>query len=94
MNDWYLLLVVLVVFAVQHFLSTRNNGYWGSLLPIAYLAMIIYVYFSGLLDYSMLQLFLFTILGELFLIGYWMSGRKHLKNKQQKELMKMKAQDI
>ena len=94
MNDWYMLLVVLLAFAVQHFLSTRNNGYWGSLLPITYLVFTIYVQFSGMLDYSVKQLILFGIIGELFLIGYWISGRKIVENKRKKELTKMKAQEI
>ncbi|WP_054958480.1 hypothetical protein [Paenibacillus dakarensis] len=94
MNDWYTLLVVLLALAVQYFLSTRNNGYWGSLLPVAYLTMTIYVHFSGMFDYSVKQLILFGIVGELFLIGYWISGRKIVENKQKKELTKMKAQDI
>ncbi|MGE7915742.1 hypothetical protein [Lysinibacillus xylanilyticus] len=94
MNDWYRLLLILIVFAVQHFLSTRNNMYWGSLLPIIYIATLISVQFYGIFEWSMMQFILFAIVGELFLVGYWMSGRKVLSSKRQKELEKMKAFDL
>jgi len=93
-SDWYRLLLILIVFAVQHFLSTRNNVYWGGLLPIIYIATLISVQFYGIFEWSMMQFILFAIVGELFLVGYWMSGRKILASKRQRELEKMKAFDL
>ncbi|RNC97623.1 hypothetical protein [Lysinibacillus halotolerans] len=94
MNDWYRLGIIVLVFAVQHFLSTRNERYLGSIIPIGYLAFILYVYTTDIVDWSILKLALYFILGEAFLIGYWISGRKIVANKTQKELEKMKAREI
>ena len=46
------------------------------------------------MDWSVLQLVLVITLGELFLYGEWLSGRKALKVKREKELTKMKVRDI
>ncbi|MET4562748.1 hypothetical protein ABIA69_003939 [Lysinibacillus parviboronicapiens] len=94
MNDWYRLIIILIIFAVQHFLSTRNNSYWGLVVPILYIVILIYVKIFGAIEWSIMKLILLAIVGELFLLGYWISGRKILSKKRKKELEKMKAYDI
>ncbi|MEK9197030.1 hypothetical protein ACH0B5_10030 [Ureibacillus sp. 179-F W5.1 NHS] len=94
MNDWYRLGIIVLVFAVQHFLSTRNERYLGSIIPIAYFVFLLYIQTTGMVDWSILKLILLIIVGEAFLIGYWISGRKIVANKTQKELEKMKAREI
>ncbi|QFK72391.1 hypothetical protein F7984_14645 [Pradoshia sp. D12] len=94
MNDWYVLLIALLAFGIQYFLSTRIKLYWGSILPIVYLAILIYIQISGIMEYSLIQIILFAIVGELFLIGYWVTGRRRVDNNRKKELTKMRAYDI
>lgn len=94
MNDWYRLLIIIIIFAAQHFLSTRNNLYWGLLLPVLYIVTLIYMQISGAIEWPIIKLILLAIVGELFLIGYWISGRKSLSKKRKNELEKMKAYDI
>lgn len=93
MNDWYRLAIIVLVFAAQHFLSTRNNSYLGLLLPIGYIVFLIYMQTTGMVDWSVLKLVLFILVGEAFLVGYWISGRKIVLNKRQKELQKMKVRE-
>lgn len=94
MNDWYRLLIVVLVLAVQHFLSTRDKPYWGMILPVLYLVTLVFLQVSETIEWSFLKLLLIAIVGELFLLGNWVNGRKVLSNKRLKELEKMKAQDI
>lgn len=94
MNDLYRLLIIVLVLAVQHFLSTRNKSYWGIILPLLYIATLVSAQIFGIIEWSILGLNLMAIVGELFLLGSWVRGRKDLSNKRKKELEKMKTQDI
>ncbi|MFJ8072268.1 hypothetical protein ACIQZD_25725 [Peribacillus sp. NPDC096447] len=94
MNDWYGLLITLMLLAIQYFLSTRNNPYWGVVLPILYLSFLVYFRTTGILEVGIIKLSLLFVVGEAFLLGYWIHGRQFLSNKRKKELEKMKTQDI
>jgi hypothetical protein len=94
MNDLYRLLIIVLVLAVQHFLSTRDKSYWGIILPLLYLPTLVFAQVFEIIDWSILGLILMAIIGELFLLGAWRTGRKDLSNKRKKELEKMKTQDI
>ncbi|MFJ7747527.1 hypothetical protein [Peribacillus sp. NPDC097295] len=94
MNDLYGLLIILLVIALQHLFSTRENPYWGALLPILYLLSLVYVIMTGILEGNIMKFTLLAVVGEFFLIGYWISGRKNISIKRKKELEKMKIQDI
>ena len=50
MNEWYRLLIIVLVLAVQHFLSTRNKSYWGIILPLLYLATLVFAQIFELLN--------------------------------------------
>ena len=84
MNDWYRLLIIVLVLAVQHFLSTRNKLYWGIILPLLYLATLVFAQISEIIEWSILKLILMAFVGELFLLGSWINGRKDLSNKRKK----------
>ncbi|MFL0366030.1 hypothetical protein ACH0BF_23785 [Pseudobacillus sp. 179-B 2D1 NHS] len=86
MNDWYRLCIILLVFAVQHLLSTRDKPYWGLILPLLYLVTLTFLHTLGMVEWSMAKLILFVMIGELFLFGYWISGRKALYNRRLNEL--------
>lgn len=94
MNDLYSVLIIALVLAVQHILSTRNKPYWGVILPILFLVTLVFVQIYGIIQWSILGLILMAIVGELFLLGAWSTGRKDVSKKRKKELEKMKTIDI
>lgn len=94
MNDLYGILIIVLILAVQHFLSTRNKSYWGIILPILYLVTLVFAKIFDMTDWSIMGLILIAIVGELFLLAAWMRGRKELTHTREKELKKMKIQDI
>ena len=42
MIDWYRFFIVLVILAVQQYLSTRDKVYLGAVTPVLYFAALIY----------------------------------------------------
>ncbi|EON70198.1 hypothetical protein [Lysinibacillus sphaericus] len=74
--------------------NTQAKTIVDALMPILYIATLIYIQISGAMEWPIIQLILLAIVGELFLLGYWISGRKSLSKKRKKELEKMKAYDI
>ena len=94
MNGLFRFLMVLVIFAAQQYLSTRDKVYLGAVIPVLYFAVLIYAQLTGLIEWSALKLVLYLMIGELFLVGYWISGRKMAATKRKKELARMKAFDL
>ena len=93
MNEWYSPIIIIMLLAFQHFLSTRSNPYLGSFLPIIYLAALVYGGVTGSIE-GMMQIFLLIVVGEAVLLYYWLIGRKTVSNKRKRELEKMKTMDI
>ncbi len=92
-SDFYGVLIIAGILAVQFFLSTRNNLYWGAILPVAYIGFLIWIFVTKEIE-SLMAFFLSLLLGLLFLCGEWNGGRKYLQEKTKKELEKMKAHDM
>lgn len=93
MDDLYRVLVIAGILAVQYFLSTRNNVYWGSVIPVAYIVFSIWMFATNRIN-STLGFILYLLLGLLFLIVEWSAGRKSLNQKRKKELDKIKTHDL
>lgn len=91
--SFYRFLIVVGVLAFQFFLSTRNNIYWGAILPVAYTVFLTWMYIAKDLG-SILSYVLILLVGLLFLMMEWNGGRKYLHEKRKKELDKMKLLDI
>ena len=91
--SFYRVFIIAGVLAVQFFLSTRNNTYWGALLPVAYIVFVTWMLITNRMD-SAISYFLVLLLGLLFLIAEWSGGRKYLVEKRKKELEKMKIHDM
>lgn len=89
-------LIAIVIMGVQYFLSRRNNVYWGALIPAVYLIVFVYGRLSDtFFTKGTTATFLFATCGGLIiLLGIWANGREFLKKKREKELLKMKSQDI
>lgn len=82
-----------IFLALQYFFSSRNSIYWGAILPIAYTVFMTWGYSTHRID-SFLKYIILLFVGLLFLIIEWKNGRSHIREKQNKELDKMKTQDI
>ncbi|MFJ7747663.1 hypothetical protein [Peribacillus sp. NPDC097295] len=93
MNEWYRPIIIILLLALQHFLSTRSNRYLGSVLPIIYLAALLFGGFTGSIE-GVMQVVLLIVVGEAVLLYYWVIGRKTVSNKRKRELEKMKTMDI
>lgn len=93
MNDVYRLLIIVGILAVQYFFSTRNNAYWGAVIPVAYIGISTWMFVTERIE-STLGFILYLILGLLFLIAEWSAGRKSLHLKRNRELNKMKTHDM
>lgn len=93
MDDIYRLLIIVGILAVQYFLSTRNNVVWGAVIPVAYVIFSIWMLVTDRYE-GTLHFILYLLLGLLFLLGEWITGRKTLKQKRNKELNKMRSHDM
>ena len=91
-GDIYDVLIIVVLLGVQYFLASRKSIYWGALLPLGFLIWRIYLIVTT--NNNILAQVILLLLGLAFLYGQWVSGRKSVKEKQKKELRKIKVRDI
>lgn len=91
--DFYGVFIGAGILAVQFFFSTRNNIYWGAILPVAYIVFLIWMFVTNRIE-STMGFILYLLLGMLFLGAEWNGGRKYIHGKRKKELDKMKTHDI
>lgn len=76
------------------FIISKNNVYWGAILPVLYVPFIIIWLperFGKEITFSVI---LAAVGGLVFLLGMWINGREYLKKKRKKELEKMELHDI
>lgn len=92
LGDIASVLLFTVLLGVQYVLASQKNVYWGAILPVAFLSWGVYVIVTT--NGHVVGQGAIVLLGVAFLCGQWVSGRKSLKAKQQKELRKMQVQDI
>lgn len=92
MHDVFWVLVCFIIVGIQRFLSTRNNIYWGGILPTLYLIGFIWIISNK--EKVPTPLILAVLGGLVILLGGWTEGRESLKRKRKKELEKMKTMDI
>lgn len=92
MEAFYRLFIILGLLAIQLFLSSRNNKYLGAILPVLLVVFLIWSYMTDRID-SLLKVLLFLLVGMVAFLLEWDRGREYVKNKQKKELEKMKMYD-
>lgn len=90
---FYGVFLIAGVLAVQFFLSTRQQSYSGFILPVAYVVFLTWLLITQRME-SMLGYMLYLLLGLLFLLAEWKTGRKYVAEKSKTELDKIKAHDI
>lgn len=91
--DFYGVFIGAGILALQFFFSTRNNIYWGAILPVAYIVFLTWQFVTNHIENTM-GFILYLLLGLLFLGAEWNGGRKYLHEKRKKELAKMKTYDM
>ena len=91
--DFYGVFIGAGILAVQFFFSTRNNIYWGAILPVAYIVFLTCLFVTNRIE-STMGFILYLLLGMLFLCAEWNGGRKYIHEKRKKELDKMKTHDM
>ncbi|MGZ9785879.1 hypothetical protein, partial [Bacillus pseudomycoides] len=74
----------------QFFLSSRNNIYWGAILPVAHSVFLTLLFITNRIE-STIGFILYLLLGMLFLCVEWNLGRKYFHKKIQKELDKIET---
>ncbi|MCF3943414.1 hypothetical protein [Oceanobacillus alkalisoli] len=89
----YDVLIIAAFLGVQYFFSTRNNPFWGAIVPILFATWMTISFINGNIESFWFYLII-LIIGLLFLFEQWSEGRKSLKKKQEKELEKMQAHDL
>ena len=84
------IIITIIILATQHYLSTRKYWWTGAIIPIIYGVFAIWfkVYKAPSFKISLL-----IIIG-LILLGIWADGREKYKKKINKEMDKMKSEDI
>jgi len=89
MGTLYIVLLTLGILITHHFLARRNNPVWGVIIPVLYLAALLWLYIVKKVDVEIYHIIAFL----LFVIS-WGEGRKHIKSKRQKELEKITIRDL
>ncbi|MDR7240978.1 hypothetical protein [Priestia megaterium] len=93
MNDTTKLLVVIIILGFQHFFSTRNNKYFGAILPVGYTLVMTWFFINNQFE-KPLAFILYLLLGLAFLLSGWKAGRSKYRKDRENELNKMKTRDI
>ncbi|WP_229294154.1 hypothetical protein [Staphylococcus lloydii] len=63
-------------------------------MPVLFIVAIVILYTTGKLGLNIWGTLIFGVIGLLFLLGQWDSAQKDNKEKEQKELNKMKGKDL
>ncbi len=93
MNELISILLIITALTLQFFLSSRNNGYLGAIVPVLFLAWLTWMFATDRIE-STLAYGLFLVIGLLFLLQQWSSGRRTFRKRSQNELEKMRKHDI
>ncbi|MGP4039670.1 hypothetical protein ACTWP4_07185 [Gracilibacillus sp. D59] len=93
MNDFYQVLVIVALLALQYYCASRDNKYLGFIAPLFFLVWITWRFSTNNIE-SIVAYILVVLLGWLFLYAEWKAGRKYLEEKREKELTKIKMHDM
>ena len=84
-------LIVGIIF-FQTWFGYLENKLLGAILPITSIILYIYLLINGYLSFGFITIIM-PFIGLLALISLWETGKKNKKDKQKKEIDKMKAKD-
>ncbi|HEK9104065.1 hypothetical protein KFD70_28360 [Bacillus pfraonensis] len=95
MSNLTQLIVAIVILVAQHFLSRREQVYFGAILPTFYILFLIYGNMTNLFkDGNGKELIFLGVFGTVILMGIWVSGRVHVSKKREKEMEKIEVQNM
>ncbi|MBO0380603.1 hypothetical protein JWK46_08955 [Staphylococcus hominis] len=86
------ILILIVMFGVQYFLSTRSNKFLGAIIPILFVIFVAFMYFNN--NLGLITSIVLLALGLIALIEQWYKGNKQKKVNSAKEMVKMKGKDL
>ncbi|WP_428910060.1 hypothetical protein [Niallia sp. Krafla_26] len=94
MSEIYGWVIALLAIGIQVYLSRRENGYWGAILPVLYVIFIVGWFIKRFGEVDTLSLILAAVGGLAFLVSVWINGRESVKKKRKKEMEKIELQDL
>lgn len=86
------ILILIVMFGVQYFLSTRSNKFLGAIILILFVIFVAFMYFNN--NLGPITSIVLLVLGLIALIEQWYKGNKQKKVNSAKEMVKMKGKDL
>lgn len=86
------ILILIVMFGVQYFLSTRSNKFLGAIIPILFVIFVTFMYFNN--NLGPITSIVLLVLGLILLFEQWYKGNKQKKVNSDKEMVKMKGKDL
>lgn len=92
MSNIYEILIIIGVIGFQTFSGHIGNKYLGSILPLVFTGIILYIVVSGHFSLSFRDI-LMPVIGYLALFAIYESAKESKKSKIRKEIEKMKAKD-
>lgn len=93
MNSFVSVLIIIAILVAQQILSSRNNAYWGAVMPVLFITGMTWLVVTHRLE-NIWAIIVFLVLGIGLLAEQWSLGRKSLAKKRKMELDKMKTHDI
>ena len=92
MYDLLSILILIIMFGLQYFLSTRSNKFLGAIIPIIFIIFVAFMYFSN--NLGPITSIVLLALGLILLIEQWYKGNKQKKVNYDKEMVKMRGKDL
>ena len=86
------IILAILILGIQYFLSTRDKGYWGAILPIAYILFLLTL--GTIKEGNASELIYPGIFGIVVLLSEWFSGRDYVEKKRKKEMDKLEIQNM
>lgn len=86
------ILILIVMFGIQYFLSTRSNKFLGAIIPMLFVIFVTFMYFNN--NLGPITSIVLLALGLIALIEQWYKGNNQKKLNADKEMVKMKGKDL
>jgi len=93
MDEFIKIIILGAIVSFHYQLSSKANVYWGAIFPGIYVVYCGWIFTTHQVHHP-IQAILWMLLGLVMLLMEWGLGRDAYKKKQEKELNKMKTQDI
>ncbi|GAB4075195.1 hypothetical protein GCM10028778_26980 [Barrientosiimonas marina] len=90
MENFFIIIAVIVLLGLQVFLSKRKSIYFGAILPVGIsVVWLVWVPSTDVFNYIIKFLLIWAVFG-----GIWLEGREALKKRRKRELDKITTYDM